>query len=217
MSEPQPLALGTQLSALAGLSACNAAQCHSLTACCLVQGSQQLHVFGAVCAASFPTPLLHCAQSLLASGGGGKPAPCFPELPLSCSRPRSWCQCKAEGPAGGHHIPLPRGPVPTLPGPCEAQAAPASSPHLSPWPSMLLRVRQRGCQAGPASTSPGLRVPASFLLWRVAVSGAAVMPPPAAAKCLALLGPGRAPQGSPWQRAVQRGSDMRPSELELEP
>lgn len=34
----------------------------------------------------------------------------------------------------------PPSPVPTLPGPCEAQAAPAPSPHFVPWPSTLLQA-----------------------------------------------------------------------------
>lgn len=54
LPEPPALALSTPFSARAGLSACNAAPRRSPTAWCLVQGSQQPHVFGAVTCCLLP-------------------------------------------------------------------------------------------------------------------------------------------------------------------
>lgn len=143
-------------------------QCSTTTRCSdcrhLVQGWQQLPVFGAATFCLLPTLLLPCAQSLLALGWAGKLSPHFPGPPLGCAKPSSCCQHKDWLVATMSLSPSGPGPIPTLPRPCETQAVTASSPV---W------CRAPLCSSGLAAQTLGrtsLRLLQPHLPWQAMVS-----------------------------------------------
>lgn len=143
-------------------------QCSTATHCSdcrhLVQGWQQLPVFGAATCCLLPTVLLPCAQSLLALGWAGKLGLPFPGPPLGCTKPGSCCQHKDWLVATVSISPSGPGPIPTLPSSRETQVALASSPVCCHAPL---------CSPGSTNTGQDQSLsPPPHLPWQAVVSGA---------------------------------------------